>query len=89
MEHKNGKFFKQLVKRFEEAKTEIFTEIFMDSLKSRDWEIRREIAEILSKYNDDGLVLRENIQKRLLKLVVEYLTTLKILKKQSKILKLK
>ena len=33
MEHKNGKFFAQLVKRFEEAKTEIFkAELFTNGL---------------------------------------------------------
>ena len=35
MEHKNGKFFAQLVKRFEEAKTEIFkAELFTNDLHS-------------------------------------------------------
>ena len=35
MEHKNGKFFAQLVKRFEEAKTEIFkAELFTNGLHS-------------------------------------------------------
>lgn len=76
--HYNINVKKYFLRELGKAKTEIFTEIFMDSLKSRDWEIRREIAEILSKYNDDEslnvlMTMIDDYDRRVVKDTILYL----------------
>lgn len=55
--HNDVNVKKYFLKELGIAKSEVFADIFINMLREKDWEIRVNIARVISKYNDDTTIM--------------------------------